>query len=171
MKDITAEMLQFRDCAVETWNGFFASKAIEDQVEYWDKACVELFRALVLWPIERDFETVFPSYKAQAQKPLMFLHVEPAGNPEILINERKGEAYGVWGWNRPTYVSAGDADLRFRWYFDWNQHDKRSFEYVLTYIVSSNKIQDAEDRYALIESTKVRFLFDEAWAWKPELDS
>ena len=162
MRDVTPEITSYRKCVVEVWNDFFANKADADQHDCWANACVELFRALVLHPIDRDEQQLFPDHHGHEREPLRFLHVEPIGTCEILFNNVPNKQFGSWTFERPASITAGDADLRFVWFFDWSWERQRSFEFILVRTATSTKYPQAADRYALVRTADVKVLFDEA---------
>lgn len=160
MRDLTPEILQFRGCVTKVWNECFANKTSDDQHYYWANACVELFRALVLYPIEKEEHELFADQHDNLRKPLPFLHVQPLNNSRIMINDACDKMFGTWCFEDPAYVSAGDAELHFIWFFDWDIFSKRNFEYVMVAIKSSKKYPEAAGRAALIRTDEVKFLFD-----------
>ena len=159
MQDATLLFYRYRECVLEVWNQYLANPNQEDRFDVhdrWADACVPLFRAMVLYPLDHDDPEIYPDYRGE-KKALQYIRIEPIKECEIFINENINS--GLWTWNQPTTIGPNQAELRFIKYFDWAYLQKRSFEYVNVLIVKSSKYPDAKDKQALIKTDDIKFLF------------
>jgi hypothetical protein len=120
---------------------------------------VPLFRALVLYPLDLDEEKLMPEYWGELQ-PLLYFHVEPFRLTDVRINTTTGAHSGDWSYKYPIEAMAGDIDLRFIVFFDWDRLNIRSFEWVETLIVKSPRFPET-GRRALVKTDNVTFMLDD----------
>jgi hypothetical protein len=155
------------------WNGFFVKSrrpaaaggdiigwvtAEEwDERDRWADACVPLFRALVLYPLEIDTELV-PEYWGEWAA--LDFHVEWSGSTKMYMT-RNADRYVSWDTNTPIEARQGDLSLRFVRFFDWSPLDTRTFEWVEALVVESSIDPALVGRRALVKTDEVRFMFDE----------
>lgn len=159
VKDITLEVVKYRECALEIWNKHLVNPPCEyrfDAHDRWADACVHLFRALVLYPFGYEDERLSPDYRAEC-KEKAYIHVVPTSRSEIRIEDRLES--GIWG--LPAYVEEGEVDLRFIAFFDWSVLSERSFEFVKVLIRESSKCPEFKGKQALIKADGLRFMLDE----------
>ena len=162
MRDVTDLFSNYRNCVVQIWNGFFADRVDWDERDLWADACVSLFRAIVLYPLELEATPFLPEYRGGQHAPMRFFHVEPKNEEcEVFINREVGRDSGQWDWSRLNRdLKASDLDLRFVHFFDFGCLGTRTLEYLLVMVTASLKYPDAQARYALIRTDHARILLD-----------
>jgi hypothetical protein len=158
MRDITDSCLRYRECVLGIWNEFLKNPPPDirfDVHDRWADACVSLFRAIVLYPMDYDAENLFPDYRAE-QEPLRVLRVVLVRECEVLITEKDNPTV-----RDPATVEPDDVDLRFISFWDWDVLGKREFEYVKALIVESKKHPERNNKIAFIKRNDSKIMFDE----------
>jgi hypothetical protein len=164
MDDVTPLMNAYRDCVRHLWNTYFQRDAESEQD--WDlrdefnAVAAQLFRALILWKVQREETEVQPD-EQEPRAPLGFLHVVVEPRSEIMINRQTASGY----WDYPmTVVEREDLDLRFLQYFDWDVLGFRDFAYYRVRIVGSTKYPQVVGKDALVPAGRHVNVYCEASA-------
>jgi hypothetical protein len=158
MRDVTDLFNRYRECVLSIWNGYLKEPDQDirfDVRDRWADACVFLFRALVLYPLDYDDPSILPEYRGE-QQAIRVIRVVPIKECEILINENPHS--GVW---EPTTSNLEDVDLRFISFWDWDVLGKREFEYVKVLIDEWTKYPEKKNKLALIKTSDAKIMFDE----------
>jgi hypothetical protein len=114
-----------------------------------------LFRSIVLRPIGAADGLTNAALRPNVFR---FLQVVPAvdsGVP-ILIN-RTSPPGGYWD-DPVTTVKPDDVDLRFVWFFDWDEIGRREFEYLEVVVEACPAHPQVAGRYAHVEWHHARVL-------------
>lgn len=158
-RDVTDLFHRYQECARHIWNASFLpslSKATQwDTRDLFEDVCVLLFKALILMPLGHDDADKRPSYHRD-KKCLHFLRIEPAassGTPIRISREEGSERC----WDHPYgYLRAGELDLRFVDFFDFDVLGQRQFEFYRARIVESTVDPALIGRDALVQVNAVR---------------
>jgi hypothetical protein len=158
--DVTPLMNDYRECVRHLWNTHFRSQADAnldwDMADQFNAIAAQLFEALVLTRVGSAGLHVQPdSWLPRAV--LDVLHVVVEHRSEIMVNRDRDGGY----WDHPvTTVEAGELDLRFLQYFDWDVLGTRDLAYYRVRIVSSLKYPELVGKDALVPvgpSVKVHY--------------
>ena len=133
MKDVSAIFDHFRVSARDIWNrGFWPVLDFQnwDSSEVFGEIKTLLFEEFVLtrldmeWPREKIF-----------REPIPFFNLASTHGTSSALIQRSASARGYW--DHPVKeIKAGEAELHFIEYFDWNQMDYQDFQYYRAEIAS-----------------------------------
>jgi hypothetical protein len=164
VQDVTTTLEHYRECVRHLWNVGF--RYIEETVGDWDLVdqfygiSDALFVPLVLYPLDKATESGTRS-GAWRPEPLNFLTVTPSGSGATIYINREQPACGYWDDPVKT-VTAGEADLRFIGYFDFDLRGPRDLEYYRVRIAEWPAQSHLVGRDALISVRQgAVFLVDE----------
>ena len=158
MSDVTASVRAFREAARHLWNTAFAPQATWDTRDDFDGICACLFQALVLRPHELWDRDLMPQAPlASPDAGLLRVVPQSATGMRIMINREPQQRSGYWD-HPVAMVAAGQADLRFVQFFDWDELGARDFELVEVVIDRFDDHADLPGRSALVSVNDVRFL-------------
>jgi len=157
MRDVTAVFDHYRLSARSVWNtAFWPDPDLRgwDSVEQFGAIENILFDSVVLAKLDVDFPRteVF-------QRPIPFFSVTPVSSTvPIMIQCPRPEAPKGY-WDDPIdRVSAGEVEMHFVSFFDWNQLDYRDLQYYNVSIAGFDEQPHLVGREALIERQYVRVL-------------
>jgi hypothetical protein len=157
MRDITALMSRYRECARNLWNVYFSTdENIGGALDSFDEIRRLLFDALVVDQL---------CYEGDAEPPDLpppQLRVVPRNRSEILIEQLSapGEAH-YWGEVRDLFVGPDEITLEFIEYFDFSQSPIKDFRYFLCRILRFPEHTEFEGRRALIDAIAGTVFHDE----------
>jgi hypothetical protein len=133
VKDVSAIFDHFRVSARDIWNrGFWPVLDFQnwDSSEVFGEIKTLLFEEFVLtrldmeWPREKIF-----------REPIPFFNLASTHGTSSALIQRSASARGYW--DHPVKeIKAGEAELHFIEYFDWNQMDYQDFQYYRAEIAS-----------------------------------
>jgi hypothetical protein len=160
MKDVTAWLGSYRECARHVWNGYFL-EAIATSSDKWalrdefDDVCSILFGSLVAAPLgvaaAYDAREILSRSRDPVARVIHWLHVVPKTTPAgvpIMINRDREKDSGYW--DHPVrQVAATEVSLRFMRWFDFDELGFRDLKYFLVRVVSASR-DDIVGRAALI---------------------
>ena len=149
MRDVSNIFDHYRVSARTIWNiAFWPDVDFRnwDSVDQFDEIQRILFDELVLgkvdkdWPLHDIFKIAMP-----------FFHVVPSGHVPIMIQNPRSERETGY-WDHPiNRISAGEAEMHFLCYFDWNRLDYADLRYYRVVIAKFDAHRDVVGREALIE--------------------
>jgi hypothetical protein len=133
VKDVSGIFDHFRVAARDIWNrAFWPVPDFQnwDSSDVFQELKVILFDELVLarldleWPREKIFRAAIP-----------FFTLTPTHGISSALIQRSASEQGYW--DHPVKeIKAGEAELHFIEYFDWNQMDYQDFKYYRAKIAS-----------------------------------
>ena len=164
MGDVTHLMDGYRDCVRLLWNNDFQRDAAAtgdwDLRDEFNAIAAQLFRTLVLRKLGRGDTEVRPDHWGP-REPFPFLRVLVTTRGEIMIN--RDTSGGCW--DHPLQgIEAGDLDLRFMQYFDWDDLGPKDLAYYRVRIVASTKHPDVVGKDALVAVGPLVKVWSEAGA-------
>lgn len=159
MRNITAQILAYREAARHLWNAFLwkgeASGALTSHAALhdWEALKQLLFTTLVLRAsVPGDRASILLGEDRLGLSwldPIGFLKVVPRVECPVMISREPGRG-GYW--DHPIgRLGPGDADLRFIDFFDWDQSGFLDFQYYLVAIESSVPHAALAGHRALVE--------------------
>lgn len=156
MKDITAEMLEFKEAVRHIWNGHFAQRPSRMSGEMQDAfSQIErgLFGAIVLSSVDVDQRAA--EYREQ---PLSWLILEPASElTEWPVQFGVMEDNGNTTWQPPSLLDVKEEMIfEFFDFFDWNAFGFVDLPYVRARVKSA-KAKPSQS-IALVEQRLCRFM-------------
>jgi hypothetical protein len=159
-KDITQDLLRYRDIARLVWNfGFLPNPRLRSwyAVEMYDQCMAQLFDSMVLSLLGVPAISGDSSPTARAF-PILVQPKHPGMEMEILVNQNEQSNPGrVWG--RPTLsLQQGDHQLRFVGFFDWDLLGPRDLVLVEVEIISITSYPGLTGRHGLVRAENCRFL-------------
>jgi hypothetical protein len=133
VKDVSAIFDHFRVSARDIWNrGFWPVPDFQnwDSSDVFQEIRMLLFEEFVLtrldleWPREKIF-----------LEPIPFFNLGPKSQTGSALIQRSASEHGYW--DHPIReIKAGEAELHFVDYFDWDQMDYQDFQYYRAKIAS-----------------------------------
>lgn len=161
MKDITNNIMQYREATRHIWNTYFIGKVKSIQecglLDYYEEIDKNLFYAIVLEAIDRG------SYKIDAfrSQPISILRViikEEIDKLSIIISHSKNQTYKKW--NEPIVLSSIEkAEFLFIECFEWDRYSYASYPYYLVRIKKFPKYPHLVGEDALIETHHARVYY------------
>ncbi len=156
LKNISPEMLTFKDVTRSIWNQHFSKIGLSNQ-ETFDKFDVlerSLFWSIVIVPLSLDID--LNNYR---RAPLKNLFISIKGSVKecpILLGYEKSDNRVVW----QESVCTNTKDFE-RWiffdFFDWDSYHQIDQPYIRFHIVGSHN--DDEPTWGLLETRYVEFLY------------
>jgi len=160
MLDVSPVFDHYRMSARSVWNtAFWPLPDLRDwnSVERFQELERLLFDQLVLFKLDREypFDDIF-------RKPMPFFKVAPSspcGCPIMIARARTHPDIPSGYWDDPVNrVSAGQVEMQFLEFFDWNKLDYRDLQYYRVYIAGFDEQPHLVGREALIERQYVNVL-------------
>jgi hypothetical protein len=128
-------MWEYRQCLKMIWNTFLAGKSDWDDRDYFSKASVELFRAIVLYLFEdKDRNAVALSAYRASQKPFMPIRVKFNMPGKVRIST-DGNFQTIDFLDADT--PSEQIDARYVDLFDFSELTLRGYDYILAEVISS----------------------------------
>jgi hypothetical protein len=162
MKEVTAIFDHYRVSARSVWNtAFWPDPDFRDWdfVEQYQSVERTLFDALVLAKLDKEIpaDDIF-------RKPISFFRVAPASPSVPIMVQRPCPETRNRYWDDPVdRVSAGEVEMHFLAFFDWNQLDYRDLKYYHVRIAAFEEQPNLVGREALIDRQYVSvFLAEES---------
>lgn len=138
MNELTRLMIEYRRCLKVIWNGFLVSDGKWDVRDYFYKAAVELFKAIVLSnlldeDIDIDDIEIKPDYDGGKQ-PIFFIRVLIQNSDNILISREKTFRDTE---PMPAELNVNACEFRYVGLHDPYELSFREFKHVEAEIVAS----------------------------------
>lgn len=158
MKDITAEMLEFKEAIRHIWNGHFAQRRSRMSPEMQDAfSQIErgLFAAIVLSSLN-----VSKRAEEYREQPLSWLILEPASElTEWPVQFGDIDGTGNTTWQLPSVIDVKEGMIfEFFDFFDWNAFGFVDFPYVRARVRATKVTTPLQGAVALIEQRLCRFM-------------
>lgn len=167
---ITNLMSRYCDAAIQLWNESlrpllydeFERPKLEEENEWdlrdrYDLTCVELFCALVLWPLGIHDVRPLPAFRGD-KVALRFIEVMPVGVTEIRITAENLTPFQGYD-NAITRTDQIAMDLWFQDFFDFYVLGIRKFEWVHAVVAACAARPDLNDRAVLLRRSDVEFSY------------
>ena len=163
MRDVSAVFDHYRMSARSVWNtAFWPDPDFRDwdSVERFQEIERILFDQLVLFKLDREypFDDLF-------RKPISYFRVVPSesccGCPIMIARPTPEVPRGLWD-DPVNRVTAGQVEMHFLNFFDWNQLDYRDLQYYRVWIAGFNEQPHLVGREALVERQYVNVFLSNA---------
>lgn len=157
-KDVTRELLRYREVARMVWNvGYYPNARLRSwyAVESYDRCMQLLFDSMIL-SLLADQTSTDHSHPGDQRFPILVKPQYP--RVEIRVNQNE-EMNPLKVWGRPTLLLEQDSqELRFVRFFDWDLLGVRDLALAEVEIVSIATHPDLAGRHGLIQVASCRFI-------------
>lgn len=157
MKDITEQMLEFKEAIRHSWNSYFAKSSAPmspDIQEAFRSVELGLLNAIVLAPL--DMSARVNEYR---KHPLPFIVIRPAQYlqelPLLVFEKQAGSDNSTV--TPVTVVVGGQSAFEFFDYFDWYSYGHVDLPYVRASVASLQTRPGLQGSLVLIEQMHCRF--------------
>lgn len=153
--DVTTIFETYRECARHMRNTHFSTRESKDWeiVEDFDEVDRVLFQRLVLYRLTDSYD---PELE-RAVEGNRLLIVPNSQRMPLMISREKTGGY----WDYPLgHLETGEAQIAFKEYFDWDEHELIDFRYYRGLILESAKYPDIIGHQVLIETIHGRIMYE-----------